>query len=436
MINNIKLTQEEAIKRLQNTHGCDIDFSKYIYTTSKNKSICICHKHNPPIEWLGRFSHLVNGVGCPKCSKNNIPTTKEVRERFEKKFPTIKFDKFKYVGQKTIISCECTICKNKWSSVYVRLSTINSCPNCKKIKAIQERSPMEKIIKKRTNIDFSKFVYTGTHKKSTAICKKCKKEWMVSTDKLSQGTGCPYCVKNCKLNPEEALKRLNKKCSKYIDLSKFKFTTTGSRSIAICKKCGREWKITYSGLVAGKRCINCYGNVKKTQKEAIAILEKNFEDIDFSKFIYKSALKKSTVICKICKNEWNITYNSLMTNKTGCAKCKSSYYEKKVDKMLTDRNIKYEFQKTFDTCKNIMVLRFDFYLIDFDILVEYNGAQHFVQFMYTDLELIKHRDSIKDEWCRKNNKKLIKVSETKYKTPDNLSLMEFGKVLDKLVSNN
>ena len=40
--------------------------------------------------------------------------------------------------------------------------------------------------------------------------------------------------------------------------------------------------------------------------------------------------------------------------------------------------IKFERQKRFDGCKDIRMLPFDFYLLDYNICIEYDGEQHFI----------------------------------------------------------
>lgn len=77
-------------------------------------------------------------------------------------------------------------------------------------------------------------------------------------------------------------------------------------------------------------------------------------------------------------------------------------------------NIKYVYQKSFNTCADIDKLRFDFYLPEMNILIEIQGKQHFMPInkfggdsAYIDC---KKRDRIKKKWCIKNNIKLYTIS--------------------------
>ena len=44
---------------------------------------------------------------------------------------------------------------------------------------------------------------------------------------------------------------------------------------------------------------------------------------------------------------------------------------------MIENNIKYKRQYKFDNCKNKYKLRFDFYLPDYNIAIEYDGKQHY-----------------------------------------------------------
>ena len=48
-----------------------------------------------------------------------------------------------------------------------------------------------------------------------------------------------------------------------------------------------------------------------------------------------------------------------------------------INKLLISYNIKFETQKKFKNCKNKLPLPFDFYLPDYNILIEFDGKQHF-----------------------------------------------------------
>ncbi len=73
-------------------------------------------------------------------------------------------------------------------------------------------------------------------------------------------------------------------------------------------------------------------------------------------------------------------------------------------------NIMYESQKTFDDCIYKDKLKFDYYLPEFDILIEIQGKQHYEANERFGGEIFlleqQERDKIKVEWCKKHNKQL------------------------------
>ena len=70
-------------------------------------------------------------------------------------------------------------------------------------------------------------------------------------------------------------------------------------------------------------------------------------------------------------------------------------------KLFEDNNINYVTQKTFSDLKNILPLRYDFYLPEFNILIEHHGEGHFGKGRYYSESLIIN-DKIKYEYALKN----------------------------------
>lgn len=92
----------------------------------------------------------------------------------------------------------------------------------------------------------------------------------------------------------------------------------------------------------------------------------------------------------------------------------SSVFETQVEEYFIHYNIKYEAQKKFEGLKNERNLRFDFYLPDYNLLVECDGVQyvdHEHKFANAGQEL---RDNLKNEWCKENNIPLIRIPYTRY----------------------
>ena len=155
--------------------------------------------------------------------------------------------------------------------------------------------------------------------------------------------------------------------------------------------------------------------------------------------------------CKICGLKWYVTPNKL-TQGRGCPACHSnkiSSGERLIFKFLKENDIVFEPQKTFADCINSKTnkkLKFDFYLPDQNICIEYQGKQHYepVVFRYIknreektedEIEQLKkeqkekaeknfienkNRDNIKKKYCKENNIKLIEIKYTEQKDIENI----------------
>ena len=83
-----------------------------------------------------------------------------------------------------------------------------------------------------------------------------------------------------------------------------------------------------------------------------------------------------------------------------------------IENILTGLNINFTKQKTFEDCKFKNKLKFDFYIPEKNICIEFDGEQHFKPIRYfggnKSFELQKIKDQIKNEYCNKNKIKLIR----------------------------
>ena len=100
--------------------------------------------------------------------------------------------------------------------------------------------------------------------------------------------------------------------------------------------------------------------------------------------------------------------------KQGCPICNDSKGEKEISMLLDKKNIIHIRQNKFEDCKNTQCLPFDFYLPEYDMCIEYDGRQHFepvYDFGGLDqFEKTKRNDNIKNEYCKNNNIKLLRIS--------------------------
>ena len=71
------MKQEEFVERANKVHSGKYDYSKSIYENTDTKVCIICPEHGE--FWQSPHHHL-NGVGCPKCGRNDITEQKIFEE--------------------------------------------------------------------------------------------------------------------------------------------------------------------------------------------------------------------------------------------------------------------------------------------------------------------------------------------------------------------
>lgn len=130
---------------------------------------------------------------------------------------------------------------------------------------------------------------------------------------------------------------------------------------------------------------------------------------------------KQGILCQCeCGMEFVTSIDSFKNGKIRCDKCSQSIskYEYIVRQFLEEQNINYISEYRINSCKDILPLPFDFYLIDYNYLIEIDGEGHykpchFNQIGYEDslktYEITKYHDKIKNEYCKKYNIPLIRI---------------------------
>lgn len=120
--------------------------------------------------------------------------------------------------------------------------------------------------------------------------------------------------------------------------------------------------------------------------------------------------------CPLCANERRMMFFQ-------------SIGEKTIQEFLEKRNIYFETQKMFQFCKYKGHLRFDFFVPSHNLLIEFDGEQHYVfikRFHKTKevFETFQQRDEIKNAFAKQNNIRLVRIRFDQQKDiPTILSLL-------------
>ena len=234
---------------------------------------------------------------------------------------------------------------------------------------------------------------------------------------FQQGTRCKTCWHK---NSSEYFKFTYGYVKEYIENEGYKLLSTeyinaNSYVEVECPK-GNKFKTKFGSFKSGHRCRECYfiyENNKTTTHSYEYIKNKMLsEGYKLLSEEYINAHTKLQVQCPY-GHIFEQKYNSFQQGYR-CPYCNESKGEKEIRTILNSLNIEYIPQYKFDDCKFKYVLPFDFYLPQYNVLIEFDGVQHF--------KIIKHfggfdrfvdriiRDTIKNEYCKENDIKLIRIS--------------------------
>jgi hypothetical protein len=183
-------------------------------------------------------------------------------------------------------------------------------------------------------------------------------------------------------------------------------------------------KIRIKSILAGCGCEKC--RYEKTS-QALTLSDKEIADrINNSDFDveYASGYIGMDFTIKVKCQKCGCIYETSPRNISKCPECDFYYRgEKLTADCLKDNNINYLTQYIFKDCIYINPLKFDFYLPDYNICVEYNGQQHYKHVMcFGGEERFKNqqiRDNIKRQYCKDNGIKLIEIPYT-YNTKEKI----------------
>lgn len=175
-------------------------------------------------------------------------------------------------------------------------------------------------------------------------------------------------------------------------------------------KCHKNhiWEAKPGAVKFGTWCLECY---KLSIEEMQEIAKKRGGEC-----LSENYVNNKTKLLWKCDNnhEWWTKPNDIK-NGSWCPICRESNGEKTIRLFLKNNNINFIQQKVFFNCKGIKnSLPFDFYLLDYNIIVEYDGIQHYIPIDFfggiKSFMNLKKTDQIKNEYCQLNNIKLIRIS--------------------------
>lgn len=256
--------------------------------------------------------------------------------------------------------------------------------------------------------------YTQAHGKILMKHSKCNKTFEKNIhDIVTKSSGCPYCngskpslyneqwVKDNTPYPYSYVSgyiNMKSKCNFYCDICHSEFMQLPARLInqhLYGCNCQKTKKLTHEMFLErlGPECLQEY-----------EVLEE-----------YTTTDKPITFKHKQCGAIFKISPYSFVfkNNKKYCPICyyKKSHGEVLITNFLIKNNITYKKEYIF---QDFPKRKFDYYLQDFNTIIEFDGRQHyeFISFFHKTLENFQYRQQIdkdKNNYCLKNNITLYRI---------------------------
>ena len=269
--------------------------------------------------------------------------------------------------------------------------------------------------------------YVDSHTWVKLRCKIDGYVWESTPSPLLHGRGCRRC----------AAKRVSEKQSKShsdfvaeMAVAQPNIEVTGQyvaarKKIALrCKVCGHEWEALPDNVVhqkggcpecAKKRLSDMHFHTEEFVRSQLAEINPDVELVGS----YKGMLERVRARCRKCGYEWEPITANLYYEREGhvstCPKCNRSYGEKAIENYLISHSIAYEPQKKFDGLVGTggRLLSYDFFLLEYNVLIEFQGEQHYKPIDYyggeENFQVQQAHDSLKADYASSHGHRLLAI---------------------------
>lgn len=360
---------------------------------------------------------------------------RKTQEEFEKELslvlPDIKVIG-KYINMNTKISFKCLIHDFEFDAFPQNMLRGHGCRKCGNEKQSKKQTkPHDKFVQDLKNINPTIDVVGEYINMDTKILVRCSIDgyiWSADPRKLMRGNDCPVCSNRVVLygiNDVSTTRPDLVKYFKHKDEAR-KYTSGSTKYIdVICPECGYEDRVRVSNLSRfGFSCNGCYEKQygrkrvpygywnKDTMQEYLKEHYDGYELLDV-KMPSNDNCKYLQALIK-CPNDNHQPYWSYWKNIISGYTCLLCYMEDSMsngehmaESIFKKYNYTYEPQKRFDGCRDKYTLPFDFYLSDYNLIVEIMGEQHERPIDYfggdESFEKLIQHDKMKRDYLKQNN---------------------------------
>lgn len=233
--------------------------------------------------------------------------------------------------------------------------------------------------------DYSNVDYQGSAVPVEIICRD-HGVFFQRADVHLRGSGCPKCgfkrrVAGRRRDPDDIISQLNA-----VHQGRYKYTRDSIEGVGkvmeiICPDHG-AFRATPSNHIAGKGCPACKSRkISDALRKPFGAVIADFQRIHGTKYDYSNVtyINTDTPVAIVCPSHGEFEqapYNHLSGR--GCPYCKESAGEVLVASALFELGVSFEREWRNHDCRpRGRPLPFDFFIVDLNALIEFDGEQHF-----------------------------------------------------------
>ena len=398
-----KITRNDYLQRCKEK-GLDLPIEDYVDSKTKIK-----HKCKQGHIYIQSPSKHLRGQGCPKCNGKYHRTYEDYYNECKEKGLDLPIEK--YINSYTKIKHKC-----KQGHIYEQTPSKHlqgqGCPLCGGTKKKTPEEYYNECKEKGLNLPIED--YKGALVKIKHKCKQGHIYEQIPNSHL-QGQGCPI------WGNKRQSKKITKMHDDYLqecrdkgyDLPIEDYVNSGTKIKHKCLK-GHTYKQTPNHHLQGNGCPIC-ANIKKSN-EFLKSSKKYIQeckDKGYNLPIEDYKGNKTKIKHKCNKGHIYLQTPSDHLQSIGCPICKESHGERFIRNYLDKNNIKYIPQKRFKDLNDNKPLSYDFYLPDYNMLIEYQGKQHYEECSYfggkEKFKNQQYHDKLKREYAKKNHYRLLEL---------------------------
>lgn len=368
-----------------------------------------------------------------KLLKHENKLKEYIKDKFNGKFDVSKI-KWCSAKEHVILICgeygEFTVSPNRIKE------SLYGCPKCARIEASKKTTKgSERFINEAIEIHGYRYIYDLVDYKHTEIpvdiiC-RIHGVFKQTPHVHLKGQNCFKCsrevaIEKTKMKPEAYFEKANLKHNYKFDYTNSKYLGTVYPITYICPEHGEVTQNASSHLRYG--CERCGHDTKVIPFEEFVeraiVIHKGL--YTYLKEGYTNISSKIKCVCKIHGVFEQVGDDHLKGR--GCPICKQSVGEKQISLILDKLNLKYIAEYKIKDSK----YRYDFYIPDLNILIEYDGVQHFrpIDFFggIKSYEYTKKADKEKNVLAEVNNYHLIRIPYTVINDMENFFINKLVKI--------